>query len=350
MRRCLIALGGVIPTLAIAAHGCKTATEVTLDLRTNVKCEDLKGIDIVVAQTSFDAESRAALVSENTTRFPTATTADCKDGRIGTLVITPSGSEGAVVVIAGFGTTPVEKCKAGKIGNECIVARRRFGFIDNEQPVLPVVLDIDCAGVPCNASSTCVSKKCVDSEVHCEGATCGQPGKVGPDGGVIEEDGSPPIPPAPPPQPPVGEAGPDAPSDGSKDGSIDAPSEGGVALLCTDGARCGSGNQACPGASSCCYSPPSGTCTTLPCNTFQGCCRDSRDCADTNNVCCAVPANLSKQTTFTCMDFAMCQAATGQPICYDTVSQAGCGSSGLACKGSAYTSAAETEPPFFACS
>jgi hypothetical protein len=351
-RQCLIAIGGALPSLAIAAHGCKTATQVTLDLSTNVKCTDLRGVDIVVAEASDEAERRAALAAPGT-RFPTATTTDCADGHIGTLVITPGGGDAAVVVIAAFGSTSVDACKAGSFSSQCIVARRRFSFIDHGQSTLPVLLDTDCAGVPCNVATTCVSHKCVDSNVDCQsGGVCSSPGKIGPDGGVIEEDGSPPFPPAPPPQ---DDGGPDAPNDSPNDApndvTTDAPGDGGT-LFCANGAAgCGAIQCINPGEF-CCYTMATGGCKSTSCPAMRGCCRDSNDCSGNNDFCCAIPSSIppTAATTLTCQSLANCQAMGGAPVCTDSGGGTGC--SGFAmppyhCTANLYTNT--TSPAFYFC-
>src|SRR5881392_1955893 len=135
-------LGGALPTVVILAHGCRGPTQVTLDVRTNVVCADSRGVDVVVAADAHRAEERAALVTPGS-RFPSATTDACTDGpaprEVGTLVITPSGGSGAVVLVAAFGSAKLSDCVAPKLAPQCIIARRRFAFVEDKQLTMPIV-------------------------------------------------------------------------------------------------------------------------------------------------------------------------------------------------------------------
>ena len=71
-----------------------------------------------------------------------------------------------MVVVAAFGDVKVADCIAPNFAPGCIVARRRFAFADYTAATLPIVLDPVCSGVPCNESSTCVGKKCVDARLR----------------------------------------------------------------------------------------------------------------------------------------------------------------------------------------
>jgi hypothetical protein len=162
----LVSLGSALPAVALLAHGCRTPTQVTLEISTNVVCSDLRAVDIVVARDSHAAEHGAALDAPGQ-RFASASTTSCTEGaaprRVGTLVVTPGSGDGSVVVVAAFGKATAADCTAPRFAPECIVARRRFGFVDHQSLTLPIVLDPICAGVACNENTTCVGKACVDS-------------------------------------------------------------------------------------------------------------------------------------------------------------------------------------------
>jgi hypothetical protein len=332
--RKVVLLGSALPAVVLVAHGCRTATQVTLEVSTNVACADSRGVEIVVAETPHDAEVRAVLLTPGAKRYPTATTNECASDRsphrVGTLVITPSGSGGAVVVVTSFGKTPVETCLAGSFAKECIVARRAFTFVDHTQVTLPVLLDPDCAGIPCDEGSTCFGQKCVDSHVTCESGTCDDPGKL-----------------APPP-PPDGSTPPPAPFDAGTDGDAraDGDAEAGAppgACMCLD-------NSFCTGGTMCCYEnglvscKPSGACTDI-----AACCRNATDCADPQDVCCADTDSPTPATRIACAPHGSCYNVPGHhPVCSET-GGGGCGFPGdtRMCIGPWNT----TPPPaFFACS
>jgi hypothetical protein len=339
-----IGVGGALPTVAMIVHGCREPTQLTLQLSTNVVCADMRGVDIVVAAESRAAEERAALTVEGQ-RFPTTTTRECFEGsvprRIGTLVITPSGDRGALVVIAAFGKATTEDCQARSFAAECIVARRRFNFVEHAPIRLPVVLDPSCAGIPCNENSTCVGKKCVDSAVDCSGGTCAEPG-VGPGGGLVEVDGASPV--------VVDDAASDAPADGSSagtDGAVDAGGDAGIPPggACPRTACLGNPAAACVGGGTpfCCYENNPATCTSGNlCDALAGCCRGAADC-DNGDVCCADTPSPETKTRITCRSAAGCTAIGGVPLCSTAVPDCG----GRTCLVGANYSVA---PDYFHCS
>lgn len=355
-RTALVCFGGAIPSAVLLANGCRTPTQITLELQTNVVCADSTGVDIVAARDIGTAEARAAL-SGNGSRFLSASTSACTEGPaprpVGTLVLTPSGSQGAVVVIAAFGKTRPEDCTAAHFAPECIIARRRFAFIDNLAVTLPLVLDPQCAGIPCNESSTCVGRKCVDSNVDCSSGTCTEPG-ISPDGGLIEVDGSSPIldgasvvDAADASSDATGtteggtEAGPDA-SDAGGDG-------GGGGGLCPLPVQCidmASTQCTMPSLPMCCYGGPATSCSPVGgCPSgLSACCRNAGDCTN-GDICCASTMMPTATTQIVCKSVAACAAAMGQIVC-STLGPTGC-QPGHSCAGGSYTLSA---PSYFRCS
>ena len=357
----VLTIGVALPAVALVAQapGCRTATQVTLDIETNVVCSDMRGVDIVIAADSHDAEHRAALDVPGI-RYATATTSSCADGpaprRVGTLVVTPGGGDGAVVVVAAFGSTTTSDCMAPSFAPGCIVARRRFGFVDHQAVTLPIVLDPICAGIPCNENSTCVGKKCVDSQVDCASGTCGDPGQRSGDGGLVEVDAF----------SPLDASGGDASEGGGADATADGASDGSISDGATDApfeasSDAGSGGS-CPFGGSTCAAPIAVACPPLPaspdlccysvspptcggpgkCAGMSGCCRSSDDCTG-GDVCCASTATPTAATTIVCKPRAAC--GMGQTIVCATPGNAGCGA-GHSCIGSIYSQS----PDYYGCS
>jgi alpha-tubulin suppressor-like RCC1 family protein len=94
-----------------------------------------------------------------------AATSACKDGRIGDIVLVPSGQgpEIAVRVVADIDDpSPCTKADGYK---GCIVARRIIKFVPHTPLTLPIALDASCVGVPCDENTTCVNGACVNAEV-----------------------------------------------------------------------------------------------------------------------------------------------------------------------------------------
>lgn len=317
-RNALLMLG-LSSVLAVVGYGCRDATQVTLVLSTDVLCSDLKGIDIVVAADPSATEERAKL------RFSSTSTNACVDGRIGTLVLTPGGETGAVLVIAGLkerASTCVPPLYAG-----CIVARRHFSFLEYTGTTLPVLLQASCVDVPCNAKSTCAGvRQCVDSRVDCSGSACGEPGRAA-DGGLVVVDGA-------------ADDGAISTLDGGRDAAVDAsdaavdggtdassgdagytpapfgfcPPVAGCPFVATLKASC----SATPAPVACCNDATS--VTTARCETVSGCnggfaacCSGQQDCPGL--VCCASTAMPVTGTRVACVSGQQCAQTTQTYIC-----------------------------------
>jgi hypothetical protein len=149
-----VPLVGVV--LAMAA--CEGATEISLDVRTNLPCTSAatwKGVAVSVGEPGADVESRA----------PVLTTTTCSaSGEIGTLTIVPTGSKNAAVgirVVAGLTQNP-EDCSAN--GYEgCVVSRRTITYLPHQTQHVLVDLTSDCVGLACDVDHTCVSGSCTDT-------------------------------------------------------------------------------------------------------------------------------------------------------------------------------------------
>lgn len=292
--------GASFAVSVFAAEGCLAPTQLTLVIDTNVPCSELSGVKIVVASDPDAAEGR-------TSTFVNAETQTClSNGRVGTLVVTPSdgASRAAVVVMAGV-TTPVKACSAATGYAGCIVARRLVPFIEHTSLTVPILLEVDCLDVPCDAISTCSAGRCVSSETTCEGSDCSG---LGPDtdagGGVRDggEGGSP------------GDAAADAPpGDGGKDASI------GVATCGpNDPIACGT-NGPCDAGGTCCQQPNAdasacGTCS--PTNGFRSLsCRSSANCGPSQMCCYA--ASMGGVGISSCQAIASCAIRLCSPACDD---------------------------------
>jgi formylglycine-generating enzyme required for sulfatase activity len=153
--------------------GCRTATQVTVELTTEVACDEMPSTEVQVGKLGSDIETRPASVATSACRAP---------GRIGSFVIVPSGDasgEFAVKVVLAHGRT-VESCTVAQ-GTPgafagCIVARRALRFIPHTELTLPIELRQDCDGIVCDPKKTCVRGACVDAVVpdpgSCAGAGC----------------------------------------------------------------------------------------------------------------------------------------------------------------------------------
>jgi len=154
MRRTLAILGVTIATLLVF---CRDPTQITVEIHTDVPCSDLRRVTLTVGGAN-DYESKA----------PVTVTADCDaSGRVGTLVVVPSGrdtDELAIKVVAGVGAD-AESCKAPDYGPNCIVARRLLRYLPQTSVTLPIWLRRSCTGIPCTPTSTCVDDRCNPAKI-----------------------------------------------------------------------------------------------------------------------------------------------------------------------------------------
>jgi hypothetical protein len=174
----------------LAGPACRTPTEVTVSITTDVPCtkEAWKGIAVYVGTPGLDVETRAPSL--------TSTSCDAK-GNVGSIVLVPSGSDDAdigVRVVAGVTRAPDDCATYGYDG--CIVARRSLAFIPHQSLDLTIALQGACIGNACDALHTCLDGVCQDANltppasaadagptgptVRCgdNGVTCGTSGEI----------------------------------------------------------------------------------------------------------------------------------------------------------------------------
>jgi len=155
------ALAALIAALApvLVVTSCRSATEINLNIRTNVACtspEQWHGVAVYLGEPGTLLEGKS----------PTLVTTDCDStGQVGSLVVAPSGGKGDVIglrVVAGLTRNP-EDCAAAAYAG-CIVARRTVRFTPHETLALDVALTADCIGQACDSGHTCLTGNCVGSQ------------------------------------------------------------------------------------------------------------------------------------------------------------------------------------------
>ena len=162
----------MLASLAVAV-ACREPTEITIVIKTGEKCTDLSGVEIVVGPDQAQTQTRFEQ------QFTAAQTHECDaTGTIGTLVVTPGGSGGTIVVAAGVAVGGVAApdpttCAMTENAKHCIIARRSFSFISHSSLTLPIELDPLCLGKACDPASTCFKGSCVNAAVTCSGSDCG---------------------------------------------------------------------------------------------------------------------------------------------------------------------------------
>jgi sugar lactone lactonase YvrE len=150
---------------------CRDPTEITVVLSTDAKCADVSGTTIAVGQIGHLDDKPAAA---ETTRCESS-------GRIGSLVVVPSGGkdeEVAIRVVTGIGNKTPEACVDSGFVGGCIVARRSLRYLPHTPLVLPVKMSLDCVDVPCGETETCYKGQCVPANVdpnQCVSGDCQPP-------------------------------------------------------------------------------------------------------------------------------------------------------------------------------
>jgi len=142
--------------LCLLLGGCLEPTQITVELTTDVACADLHSVSLTVGSLE-DLDDQHEVTS----------TTECDDnGRIGSIVLVPSGdgNKAAIRVVAGINRSPAACVRDGYSGG-CIVARRALGYIEGKSLVLPISLDVDCSGIPCGTTTTCVGGVCQDATI-----------------------------------------------------------------------------------------------------------------------------------------------------------------------------------------
>jgi len=163
--------------------GCRSPTEITLILRTDVPCAEMTGITIAMqGDEAPRTESRSCDAS----------------GALGTIVLVPSGAKTDALDIEVVGGRGVEPASCSpKLGPNCILARRRIRYLPHVPLTMPIDLRGACAGIRCVPGDTCVAGVCHPADID--------PGACTTSSGCGEYALGPPSsrpPPTPPPTPP----------------------------------------------------------------------------------------------------------------------------------------------------
>ena len=166
-----------VSTLAVALLSCADPTQIRLELSTDMSCDvnaqgDVLDSFLVAAASSLQDGPIAESASVDGCSNP-------KD--LGSLVLAPDagrvGDAVEVVVIAGVKrgstTSTAADClkdlnKDLPVGKNCVVVRRKLGFVSGVSLVLPLEIQAECVAVDCEATNqTCRDGECTDPKVTC---------------------------------------------------------------------------------------------------------------------------------------------------------------------------------------
>ena len=180
LRKVVASILCALPLLATLAS-CLEATQILIDVRTDVSCTTLRGTGVIAAEPGRVERAAATTVSRQ-----------CEGrGIIGTLVLTPRTSKDADVaikVVAGV-DVDVSECTAERNYKGCIVQRRELGYVEHTGLELPIDLLLVCLDVPCDEQSTCAADgRCVSAKIT-SGSDCRPPRRCYPPGDPANNTG-----------------------------------------------------------------------------------------------------------------------------------------------------------------
>lgn len=163
--------------IAIAlAPGCQSPTQISFVVTTDIPCDQVTETGVAVSS-SKDLESRD---------FST-TAPGCNGGKLGTLVVIPSGddrgAEVAVRIVTGLGHA-AQDCVDNKFKGGCVVARRIIRFLPHTPLTAHVTMAAACRDNPCDPTSTCEKGVCVSAIAKCGGGECALGTSEGTDAGA----------------------------------------------------------------------------------------------------------------------------------------------------------------------
>lgn len=168
-------VAGIVGSSVVACYG---ATEIELQIDTDVPCATVRTSGITIAAGSSLTESN-----------------DCTDGasggrnRIGNLVLVPASGtpDVAIRVVLGVGRITRDCSAAGNA--DCIVADRRLSYRKHESLKVPIRLDNACSVKQCPEGETCSEGVCISSEVPCASGECAVPPSPPLDAGADDAGG-----------------------------------------------------------------------------------------------------------------------------------------------------------------
>ena len=189
-----VKLWGTICVGGAVVISCLNPTYVELRVTTNLRCADVRGVRIVVGK---DQPEVTRHVIQNDVTIPVIEGEGRCGPDFGTISLTPGdgAGEGAVLVALRYGAVGAGDaldCQPPAY-KDCVVARRTFRYTPQTKLSLPIVLDANCVGVPCDEKTTCVNAQCKKlSELECLGGRCDirpDAATVSSDGGTLPSDG-----------------------------------------------------------------------------------------------------------------------------------------------------------------
>jgi len=187
-------------SLLALPFACREPTQIKVLIRSDLSCAEASDVAINVGSASSAVENA---LSKGYNTLALASACDDRSGKadFGSVYLAPGQDTGAIVLRGTLkGQSPARCTKDSEFAN-CIVARRRFSYVEHTTLTMTITLDRACLNVPCGEDSTCQGGRCVSSVVECNGSAC-DPNPDASVPGADPKDAAPP-PDAGNPRPPV---------------------------------------------------------------------------------------------------------------------------------------------------
>jgi hypothetical protein len=195
--RSLVVIAAAAVCAAAPLASCLDATEIVLQLSTDVSCTIVSGTDTVAGtQVVIRVGSPANIASnppthiESTSCTPGDATASPTND-LGSVVVVPSGgfdeSVSITVALSDAAGTLTSTCFPEASNPSCIYAHRQISFLPHTRVTLPIVLSSACAGVNCIAPQTCDpdTRQCTSGNI--DPHDCGTNCSTGEDSGGVPD-------------------------------------------------------------------------------------------------------------------------------------------------------------------
>ncbi|MBK7586226.1 MAG: LamG domain-containing protein [Myxococcales bacterium] len=173
-RRDWLRAGGLtLVAASLVLPSCREPTQITVELRTDVPCASVTETTVGVG-TLTSVKDKPTVSSQKGCKTP--------DGRIGSLVVIPSGEnqdEVTIQAILGVDGQLASGCQPDQPSANCVVARRALRFVPHTPLELPIELSASCLGKVCPDDQTCLDGKCVSAKLP-DPESCTTPGGCAP--------------------------------------------------------------------------------------------------------------------------------------------------------------------------
>jgi hypothetical protein len=184
MRSGMVCIAVTAALLTVVA--CRDSTSITLEVTTDLACDGTAKLEMGIAAGKLDTLETRPFVATHVWCEP-------QGGRVGALVLVPSGEEDAEVAVRVVGAVGRSASSCGEaVGGVasfqgCIIERRVLRYQPHENQVVPILLSAACTNVPCGPTQTCRAGICVAAA------------ETKPDAAAPADAGTTPPPPPPPP-------------------------------------------------------------------------------------------------------------------------------------------------------